>query len=315
MADLINLSEIPELNISSQIDTPIDTSNLNDTKSNDTGETPHSTVCTSYLTKYAKTKKDKVEYDAGNDEERIKKSTELNKKYENEFESVGKKIRDLAIVKIDILDQKNRLLILAKKPQYMMEAFNDRLNKTKNDNDESTKMPYDPVKKTLSECLSELAQTDENRQELLETETENAENDIELDEENIKKSKAKAIKESKKKKQEEEIEKTKANKKSYEQGNAMSIANKWGQTYDHQIDEYQASTDKELKEYEDAIKSRAVKRGEEKAVKAIKTYNKNLERQAKKTYELKQKNLEKAKVKAKAAIQKVKLSLGAKLGL
>ena len=95
----------------------------------------------------------------------------------------------------------------------------------------------------------------------------------------------------------------------------MSIANKWGQTYDHQIDEYQDITNKELKEYEDTIKSRAAKKGKEKAVKEIKIYNKNLEKQAKKMYEFQQKNAAKAMVKIKATLQKVKLSLGAKLGL
>ena len=49
----------------------------------------------------------------------------------------------------------------------------------------------------------------------------------------------------------------------------MSIATKWGQTYDHQIDEYKDTTDKELKEYENTIKSRAVKKGEEKAFQTL----------------------------------------------
>lgn len=310
MAEL-NLNEIQGVSISSQVETP----NLNDKKIDNFIISPRSTVCTLSLMKYAKTKKDKVEYDAGNDEERIEKVTELNKKYEDDFESTGKKIKDAEIIKIDKLDAEKRFSILSKKDQYMMEAYKDRLNKTKNDIEESTKMPYDPVKKTLSECLAELTENDESRQQKLEKEIEDAENEIEKEEENKKQQQAKKTKENKKKKHEKDVEKTKANKKSYEQGNAMSIATKWGQTYDHQIDEYQDTTDKELKEYEDTIKSRAVKKGEEKAVKEIKIFNKNLEKQAKKIYELQQKNTEKAKVKIKASVQKVKLSLGAKLGL
>lgn len=123
----------------------------NETQSDDANKDPRSTACTSYLTKYAKTKKNRVKYDAGNDEERIAKVTKLNTKYEDEFESLGKKIKDVEIAKIDILDTKNRLSILAKKPQYVMEAYLARLNKTKTDIEESTKLPYDPVKKTLSE--------------------------------------------------------------------------------------------------------------------------------------------------------------------
>ena len=65
MAEL-NLNEIQGVSISSQVETII--------------ISPRSTVCTLSLMKYAKTKKDKVEYDAGNDEERNEKVTELNKK-------------------------------------------------------------------------------------------------------------------------------------------------------------------------------------------------------------------------------------------
>lgn len=293
----------------------IDNNNNNETQQEDADKDPKSTVCTSYLTKYAKTKKNRVKYDAGNDEERIAKVTKLNTKYEDEFESLGKKIKDAEIAKIDILDTKNRLSILAKKPQYVMEAYLARLNKTKTDIEESTKLPYDPVKKTLSDCLAALTETDESRREKIEKEIENAEKELEEEEKNNKDKKAKKNKEKKKKKQEDDIEKTKANKKSYEQGNATTIAAKWGKTYDHQVDEYQDTTDKELKEYEDAIKSRAIKQGEEKAVKDINKFNEKLERQAKKIYEAQQNNTEKAKVKIKAALQKVKLALGAKLGL
>lgn len=287
----------------------------NETQSDDANKDPKSTACTLYLTKYAKTKKNRVKYDAGNDEERIAKTTELNTKYEEEFESLGEKIKDVEIAKIDILDAKNRLSILAKKPQYMMEAYLDRLNKTKTDTEESTKLPYDPVKKTLSDCLAALTETDESRREKIEKEIENAEKELEEEEKNNKDKKAKKNKEKKKKKQKDDIEKTKANKTSYEQGNAMSIAAKWGKTYDHQVDEYQDTTDKELKEYEDAIKSRAIKQGEEKAIKDINKFNEKLERQAKKIYEAQQNNAEKTKVKTKAALQKIKLALGAKLGL
>lgn len=287
----------------------------NETQADDADKDPRSTACTSYLTKYAKTKKNRVKYDAGNDEERIAKVTKLNTKYEDEFESLGKKIKDVEIAKIDILDTKNRLSILAKKPQYVMEAYLARLNKTKTDIEESTKLPYDPVKKTLSDCLAALTETDESRREKIEKEIENAEKELEEEEKNSKDKKAKKNKEKKKKKQEDDVKKTKANKKSYEQGNATTIAAKWGKTYDHQVDEYQDTTDKELKEYEDAIKSRAIKQGEEKAVKDINKFNEKLERQAKKIYEAQQNNTEKAKVKTKAALQKIKLALGAKLGL
>lgn len=287
----------------------------NETQADDADKDPRSTACTSYLTKYAKTKKNRVKYDAGNDEERIAKVTKLNTKYEDEFESLGKKIKDVEIAKIDILDAKNRLSILAKKPQYVMEAYLARLNKTKTDIEESTKLPYDPVKKTLSDCLAALTETDESRREKIEKEIENAEKELEEEEKNSKDKKAKKNKEKKKKKQEDDVKKTKANKKSYEQGNATTIAAKWGKTYDHQVDEYQDTTDKELKEYEDAIKSRAIKQGEEKAVKDINKFNEKLERQAKKIYEAQQNNTEKAKVKTKAALQKIKLALGAKLGL
>ena len=287
----------------------------NETQPDDADKDPRSTACTSYLTKYAKTKKNRVKYDAGNDEERIAKVTKLNTKYEDEFESLGKKIKDVEIAKIDILDTKNRLSILAKKPQYVMEAYLARLNKTKTDIEESTKLPYDPVKKTLSDCLAALTETDESRREKIEKEIENAEKELEEEEKNNKDKKAKKNKEKKKKKQEDDVKKTKANKKSYEQGNATTIAAKWGKTYDHQVDEYQDTTDKELKEYEDAIKSRAIKQGEEKAVKDINKFNEKLERQAKKIYEAQQNNAEKAKVKTKAALQKIKLALGAKLGL
>lgn len=293
----------------------IDNNNNNETQSDDANKDPKSTACTLYLTKYAKTKKNRVKYDAGNDEERITKVTKLNTKYEDEFESLGKKIKDVEIAKIDILDTKNRLSILAKKPQYAMEAYLDRLNKTKTDIEESTKLPYDPVKKTLSDCLAALTETDESRREKIEKEIENAEKELEEEEKNNKDKKAKKNKEKKKKKQKDDVEKTKANKTSYEQGNAMSIAAKWGKTYDHQVDEYQDTTDKELKEYEDAIKSRAIKQGKEKAVKDINKFNEKLERQAKKIYEAQQNNAEKAKVKTKAALQKIKLALGAKLGL
>lgn len=293
----------------------IDNNNNNETQPDDADKDPNSTACTLYLTKYAKTKKNRVKYDAGNDEERIAKTTELNTKYEDEFESLGKKIKDAEIAKIDILDAKNRLSILAKKPQYVMEAYLDRLNKTKTDTEESTKLPYDPVKKTLSDCLAALTETDESRREKIEKEIENAEKELEEEEKNNKDKKAKKNKEKKKKKQEDDVEKTKANKTSYEQGNATTIAAKWGKTYDHQVDEYQDTTDKELKEYEDAIKSRAIKQGEEKAVKDINKFNEKLERQAKKIYEAQQNNTEKAKVKTKAALQKIKLALGAKLGL
>ena len=293
----------------------IDNNNNNETQPDNADKDPKSTACTLYLTKYAKTKKNRVKYDAGNDEERIAKVTELNQKYEDEFESLGKKIKDVEIAKIDILDTKNRLSILAKKPQYVMEAYLDRLNKTKTDIEESTKLPYDPVKKTLSDCLAALTETDESRREKIEKEIENAEKELEEEEKNKKEKKAKKNKEKKKKKQEDDVEKTKANKTSYEQGNATTIAAKWGKTYDHQVDEYQDTTDKELKEYEDAIKSRAIKQGEEKAVKDINKFNEKLERQAKKIYEAQQNNTEKAKVKTKAALQKIKLALGAKLGL
>lgn len=293
----------------------VDNNNNNETQSDDANKDPKSTACTLYLTKYAKTKKNRVKYDAGNDEERIAKTTELNTKYEDEFESLGKKIKDVEIAKIDILDTKNRLSILAKKPQYVMEAYLARLNKTKTDIEESTKLPYDPVKKTLSDCLAALTETDESRREKIEKEIENAEKELEEEEKNSKDKKAKKNKEKKKKKQEDDVKKTKANKKSYEQGNATTIAAKWGKTYDHQVDEYQDTTDKELKEYEDAIKSRAIKQGEEKAIKDINKFNEKLERQAKKIYEAQQNNTEKAKVKIKAALQKVKLALGAKLGL
>lgn len=293
----------------------IDNNNNNETQSDDTNKDPKSTACTSYLTKYAKTKKNRVKYDAGNDEERIAKVTKLNTKYEDEFESLGKKIKDVEIAKIDILDTKNRLSILAKKPQYVMEAYLARLNKTKTDIEESTKLPYDPVKKTLSDCLAALTETDESRREKIEKEIENAEKELEEEEKNKKDKKAKKNKEKKKKKQEDDVEKTKAKKTSYEQGNATTIAAKWGKTYDHQVDEYQDTTDKELKEYEDAIKSRAIKQGEEKAIKDINKFNEKLERQAKKIYEAQQNNAEKAKVKTKAALQKIKLALGAKLGL
>ena len=293
----------------------IDNNNNNETQQDDANKDPKSTACTLYLTKYAKTKKNRVKYDAGNDEERIAKVTKLNTKYEDEFESLGKKIKDAEIAKIDILDAKNRLSILAKKPQYVMEAYLARLNKTKTDIEESTKLPYDPVKKTLSDCLAALTETDESRREKIEKEIENAEKELEEEEKNNKDKKAKKNKEKKKKKQEDDVKKTKANKKSYEQGNATTIAAKWGKTYDHQVDEYQDTTDKELKEYEDAIKSRAIKQGEEKAVKDINKFNEKLERQAKKIYEAQQNNTEKAKVKIKAALQKVKLVLGAKLGL
>lgn len=289
--------------------------NNNETQPEGADKDPRSTACTSYLTKYAKTKKNRVKYDAGNDEERIAKVTKLNTKYEDEFESLGKKIKDVEIAKIDILDTKNRLSILAKKPQYVMEAYLARLNKTKTDIEESTKLPYDPVKKTLSDCLAALTETDESRREKIEKEIENAEKELEEEEKNSKDKKAKKNKEKKKKKQEDDVKKTKANKKSYEQGNATTIAAKWGKTYDHQVDEYQDTTDKELKEYEDAIKSRAIKQGEEKAVKDINKFNEKLERQAKKIYEAQQNNTEKAKVKTKAALQKIKLALGAKLGL
>ena len=293
----------------------VDNNNNNETQPDNADKDPRSTACTSYLTKYAKTKKNRVKYDAGNDEERIAKVTKLNTKYEDEFESLGKKIKDAEIAKIDILDTKNRLSILAKKPQYVMEAYLARLNKTKTDIEESTKLPYDPVKKTLSDCLAALTETDESRREKIEKEIENAEKELEEEEKNSKDKKAKKNKEKKKKKQEDDVKKTKANKKSYEQGNATTIAAKWGKTYDHQVDEYQDTTDKELKEYEDAIKSRAIKQGEEKAVKDINKFNEKLERQAKKIYEAQQNNTEKAKVKIKAALQKVKLALGAKLGL
>ena len=293
----------------------IDNNNNNETQPDDADKDPKSTACTLYLTKYAKTKKNRVKYDAGNDEERIAKVTKLNTKYEDEFESLGKKIKDAEIAKIDILDTKNRLSILAKKPQYVMEAYLNRLNKTKTDTEESTKLPYDPVKKTLSDCLAALTETDESRREKIEKEIENAEKELEEEEKNSKDKKAKKNKEKKKKKQEDDVKKTKANKKSYEQGNATTIAAKWGKTYDHQVDEYQDTTDKELKEYEDAIKSRAIKQGEEKAIKDINKFNEKLERQAKKIYEAQQNNTEKAKVKTKAALQKIKLALGAKLGL
>ena len=284
----------------------IDNNNNNETQPDDADKDPKSTACTLYLTKYEKTKKNRVKYDAGNDEERIAKTTELNTKYEEEFESLGKKIKDVEIAKIDISDAKNRLSILAKKPQYVMEAYLNRLNKTKTDIEESTKLPYDPVKKTLSDCLAALTETDESRREKIEKEIENAEKELEEEEKNSKDKKAKKNKEKKKKKQEDDVEKTKANKTSYEQGNATTIAAKWGKTYDHQVDEYQDTTDKELKEYEDAIKSR---------VKDINKFNEKLERQAKKIYEAQQNNTEKAKVKTKAALQKIKLALGAKLGL
>ena len=163
MAEL-NLNEIQGVSDASQVETII--------------ISPRSTVCTLSLMKYAKTKKDKVEYDAGNDEERIEKVTELNKKYEDDFESTGKKIKDAEIIKIDKLDAEKRFSILSKKDQYMIEAYKDRLNKTKNDIEESTKMPYDPVKKTLSECLAELTENDESRQQKLEKEIEDAENEI-----------------------------------------------------------------------------------------------------------------------------------------
>ena len=195
MAEL-TLSKIQGVSISSQVETP----KLNDKKIDSVIKSPRSTVCTLYLTKYAKTKKDKVEYDAGNDEERIKKVSELNKKYEDDFESTGKKIKDAEIIKIDKLDAEKRFSILSKKPQYMMEAYKDRLNKTKTDIEESTKMPYDPVKKTLSECLAELTENDESRQKKLEKEIEDAENKIEKEEENNKQQQAKKTKENKKNK-------------------------------------------------------------------------------------------------------------------
>ena len=54
----------------------IDNNNNNDTQPDDADKDPKSTACTLYLTKYAKTKKNRVKYDAGNDEERIAKTTE-----------------------------------------------------------------------------------------------------------------------------------------------------------------------------------------------------------------------------------------------
>ena len=43
--------------------------NNNETQQDDANKDPKSTACTLYLTKYAKTKKNRVKYDAGNDED------------------------------------------------------------------------------------------------------------------------------------------------------------------------------------------------------------------------------------------------------
>ena len=71
-----------------------------------------------------------------------------------------------------------------------MEAYLARLNKTKTDIEESTKLPYDPVKKTLSDCLAALTETDESRREKIEKEIENAEKELEEEEKNSKNKKS-----------------------------------------------------------------------------------------------------------------------------
>jgi len=276
-----------------------------------------STVCQEYLIKYAQTQKKKIKYSS--EEERNKKIADLNEKYDDDFNSKGDIIKDIEIEKIDLEYTKQETLIYASQSKLKLQFRNERFNKTKEDKDENGQS-FEPVKTTLDEELQKLQKTEEEIQEQSDKEEEKSQEQLDKEEEKRKKEENKKAKKEAKQKKKEQRQKEKDAKKAkketaYVQGNAMSIASTVGKAKDKEIDAYQQLSNEKLKEYKNTIEEKAKQRGYEQAVKDIKKYNKQLEKQAKNIFNKQKKNESKAKVKAKAAIQKAKLQIAAMLGL
>lgn len=267
-------------------------------------------VVTDFLVKYAKTKKDKVKYTPEKEEETKDKIDKLNKKNEKDFTSKAKTIRNGAYALIDANEEKEKALIKLSKPKLKSQFRLERFNKSKDDVDENGQN-YSPVKTTFEEELTQLEQNDEEYKKKLEEIANNQNNTSDENNENTVNANGK----NKKNKIKKNHDKAVKPEPVYKQGNASTIAIDVGRTYDQQIDAYKKASTENINRYKAEVEGNARKRGYELGADDVQKYNNAIKKQAKKTFNKNKKLLMKGETKKNSLLQKVKLKLGALLGL
>lgn len=188
-----------------------------------------------------------------------------------------------------------------------------RLERFNSDNVE--KYGEEFVKTTLSKELQKLATSAEAEQEKKEVKAEEEQEKKDADVVEKGDAEAKKKKEKKKKNQNTKSEKNKKQRKKAMRGDAKTIAISVGKQLDADIDNYQNVVSEEYTKFEEQIMNTCRQRGEQLGKNDVEKYNKVIRAAAKKTYEVKEKTIKQAEIKAKALVQKAKLKLGAMLGL
>lgn len=267
-------------------------------------------VCFNVLTAYAKTKKDKVKYEPGQEAEAEKKIKELDEKHQDDFRKKAEVIYKGATAKVDILDKKKRVEVKLSKPKLKLKYRQERFN-----SEDAEKYGENNIKTNLDKELKWWEDNDEDRDAKKEEKDDKKREKKE--EEKIAKREAKAAKK-KKEKEKQAQKKSELSKKRISKtmkGATMQIAATIGKEYDKKVDDYQESVNAEFREFKKEIEDDCKQWGEEKGAKDVEKYNKNMRKAAKKIYEKKKKLMTKANVKKKSLLQKAKLKLGAMLGL
>ena len=196
-------------------------------------------IVTDALLQYAKTKKDKVKYEEGHEQEAEEKIRKLDEKHWNDFEGKGDTIKDAACAKADALDAKRRAELTASKPKLKAQYRLERFNKTAEDKDESGN-PYNPVKTTIAKEIEDLQKKDsdnnEDDKDKQAEEEQNAKDEAQDKEEEAQTEKQKKNTKEKHKKKSKE---TKQKKLMKTQNSPQQIAKVIGKMKDAEVDEEQ----------------------------------------------------------------------------
>ena len=272
-------------------------------------------IVTDALLQYAKTKKDKVKYEEGHEQEAEEKIRKLDEKHWDDFEGKGDTIKDAACAKADALDAKRRAELTSSKPKLKAQYRLERFNKTTEDKDESGN-PYNPVKTTIAKEIEELQKKDsdnnEDDKDKQAEEEQNAKDEAQDKEEEAQTEKQKKNTKEKHKKKSKE---TKQKKLMKTQNSPQQIAKVIGKMKDAEVDEYQNILDTAFEAKKIDVEKKCKERGYELGEKDVTKYNKKIRKLAEKQYNLQKKTIKKAEVKSKTLVQKLKLKIGAMLGL
>ena len=284
------------------------------------------TVCYDILVKEAKLTKIKSNAEPGQeDPEYDAKVASITKKFNSQAET----IYNTNSAKIKAEYKAKKLAIGAskfvKETEYMMARYNST---------DVSKYGEDGIKTTMQRELQKLSQGLDQFQE--ESEKRIEEQKQQQDEQNQQEAEKESVEEETKStnkfkeflnKSKEKFEKTSdsVNNKvdniknkinSYKTSpDLVNEASSIGKATDQALDSLIATEEANLTNYATLIDNQARENGERKGIKMVSAYNKAIEKAAKAQHELIQKNLAKAKIKAKQVAQSAKLKIFAKIGI